>query len=132
MAIWACKSEEEAGIYNSIIGETIAGQWKLVADEKGIIGQSSWIPVQMDSTKNVIFRSDGLPLTNTGLPACCAPKALTINGRFVEIKPVGALAPNPACATINCGNCPNWDITLTGNEMIIAYCNTSRKKYVRI
>lgn len=129
----ACKSNEEANLNYGIDSYGITGTWRLTGVEQGAVGQnSSWVDLSADSTKDVIFRYDFVLMTPTGLPACCAPTSLTINGNFVEIKPTTALAPNPDCSKINCTNCLIWDLKLSGNEMIISRCNTPRARYKRI
>ncbi|WP_149242762.1 hypothetical protein [Dyadobacter sp. 32] len=126
----SCKSGDEGFPFSTSV-ETIVGQWRLVAEEQGFVGQSLWASVKQDSTYDVIFRNDGVILNHKGLPACCAPKSLTINGAFYEIKPTSPLASNPDCASINCGNCLIWDIQISGNEMILASCNSLRRRYLR-
>jgi hypothetical protein len=134
ISMFTC-TNKDMDVQNSIVAETIAGNWKLVAEEQGFIGQSqsTWSAVKQDSTYNIGFLPNGVLLDFKGIPACCAPTSLTINGTFYEVKPSGGqLAPNPDCAKVNCSYCPIWEIKLTGNEMIVGTCNSARKKYQRI
>jgi len=130
-AMFGCKSAE-TDVQSLAAAGGIAGKWKLVAEEQGFVGQSTWATVKEDSAYNIIFRNDGLLLNSKGLPACCGPTSLTINGSFFEVKPTGQLAPNPECALVNCANCPLWDIQITGNEMTVTRCKDLKKKYLRI
>jgi hypothetical protein len=129
--VLSCKNEETAP-FSSTRLEALTGTWMLVAEEQGFVGQISWQSLKPDSTANVTFRSDGVMFNAKGLPACCAPTSLTVNGKFVEIKPVGPLPANIECQLITCHNCQIWDIVLTGNEMIISSCSAARRRYVRV
>lgn len=129
--LYACKSNSMDASYSPQV-ESISGTWRLIEEEQGIIGQSNWKAALADSSLDITFRNDGVVMNAKGLPACCAPTALTINGRFFEIKPATQLAANPACANVSCGNCPVWDIAISNNQLIITTCNSPRKKYVRI
>jgi hypothetical protein len=127
----SCKDEETAQ-FSATRLETLAGTWRLTAEEQGFVGQISWRDITSDSATNLTFRSDGIVLNALGLPFCCAPNALTINGKFLEIKPVEPLPANVECQLVNCPKCPIWDIVVTGNEMILSSCNAARRRYVRI
>lgn len=129
--VFGCKSEDANVKLPPSVAE-LGGPWKLIAEEQGFVGQSAWVDVKQDSAYNIIFRSDGLLLNAKGLPACCAPTSLTINGIFFEIKPSGQLAPNPECTSVKCTNCPLWDIQIAGSEMTITKCKDVKRKYLRI
>jgi hypothetical protein len=125
-------TSDNMNLYAEAAIQSISGKWKLVAEEQGIIGQVFWSSVKADSTENISFRADGVLFNSQGLPACCAPSSLTINGSFFEINPKDPLIGNKNCASVSCNNCKNWDILFTGNEIVITSCGNARKKYVRL
>jgi hypothetical protein len=127
----SCKDEEMSHFASARL-ETLTGAWRLTAEEQGFVGQITWQVIESDSTTDLKFRRDGVILNSLGLPFCCAPNALTINGKFLEIKPIEPLPANVECQLVNCPNCPIWDIVVTDNEMILSSCNAARRRYVRI
>jgi hypothetical protein len=111
----------------------IFGKWRLMEIEKTENGKTSWNPVvYYDEPTYLSFRYDGVILDNKGLPQCCGPDSLKINGVPFKIVPRSDLPLNPTCAYVDCAGCPVWDITQTGDEIIISTCATfPRHKYVR-
>lgn len=112
---------------------SIQGKWYLSATEKNAINgtKNVWEPIEPSKADTLVFRSDGIILDPDGKPACCAPGILIINGVVMDVKPQIALPANPLCALVNCGNCPSWEIQLSGSEMIVKPCNNPRLKFVR-
>lgn len=133
--IWcliACNSQEMDSISMfADVAQSMSGAWRLDAVERGMGNQKSWEKVDSTRADTLTFRTDGVILDTKGLPRCCSPTSLVINGQLVEIKPSMAVPANPLCASVNCVSCATWDIQLSANEMIVAPCNMSRLKYVR-
>ncbi|WP_428655477.1 hypothetical protein [Runella sp.] len=114
--------------------ETLAplvGKWRLDAYERTENGKKVWKAVDPQSTSFLSFRFDGVVLDSKGLPSCCAPGSLTINGKEFKIIPQAALPENPSCAYIDCISCATMDIELTGDTFIQHSCFGSRSRYVR-
>ncbi|MCE6991638.1 hypothetical protein [Dyadobacter sp. CY323] len=131
--LFACKNDSMDTLDNpAAFASTISGTWKLVAVERSSIDNKNvWEPVPAAQADTLIFRGDGLILYGDGSPRCCAPKSLVINGNLMDIKPQTAIPANPLCARVNCVYCPSWDLSLTGNQLIISSCLGFREKYVR-
>lgn len=98
----------------------IVGKWRLEATEKTVNGQKVWEKVSDDSPSYLTFRFDGVPLDGKGLPLCCAPDSLVVNGTPFKIKPLAKVPANPSCATVYCFSCPSWNLEQKGNELILA------------
>jgi hypothetical protein len=112
--------------------DPVSGKWFLSQVERASVDNKNvWEYVSAAQTDTIAFRSDGVILQADGLPMCCAPKSLIINGSLLDIKPQSPLPANPYCANVSCAYCPVWEITLTGNEMIVSSCNDLRRKYIR-
>ncbi len=113
--------------------QPLVAKWRLVAYERTENGKKVWKEADPQYPSYLSFRFDGVVLDSKGLPYCCAPGALNINGKLFEIKPQANIPDNPTCALIDCIGCPIWDITLTGDEFILNLCGIgSVSKYVRI
>jgi hypothetical protein len=124
-----CKKDDPESQANMA---NIAGQWQLEAYETTQNGKKTWSPAEPTQPQLLTFRADGVILDNSGLPLCCSPTSLKINGALFEVKPALPLEPNPLCALVNCAFCATWEIQQQGNEIIIEGCNTStRTKYVK-
>ncbi|CAG4993786.1 hypothetical protein DYBT9275_01234 [Dyadobacter sp. CECT 9275] len=130
LLVLGCKKDDADGPVNSF-ATGLEGRWKLVETEKGVVGNQGWVAVPGEQADYLIFRSDGVLIDSTGLPACCSPIAFIINQKLFEIKPQAPLAANPACSSRNCVLCPTWDIQYSGNELVVSYCDSPRRKYVR-
>jgi hypothetical protein len=111
--------------------ESIVGKWRLKALEKTEDGQKIWEEINIGAEPSYIsFRFDGVLLDHKGLPFCCQPDSLTLNGNPFKIVPKAKLPDNPVCSVINCATCPNWEIQQNGNEITIASClNFVGRKY---
>jgi hypothetical protein len=96
----------------------LAGTWQLVAYEQEENGKMVWVNVPTASESTLSFRFDGVVLDSKGLPACCGPTALEINGRRFRIEPKAPLPDNPACHLIDCIGCAVLKIEVEGNEFI--------------
>ncbi|WAC14678.1 hypothetical protein [Dyadobacter pollutisoli] len=131
MMLAACKKDRNDDPLPEIA--SIAGKWRMTEVEKTENGKTSWYPVvYYDSPVYITFRFDGVILDNNGLPYCCGPDSLKINGVPFEIVPKADLPANPSCAFVDCATCPTWEITQSGDEMIVGACTTFPKyKYVR-
>jgi len=128
----ACKKDDTDTLFADYAITSITGRWRLIEVEKGLAaGQTSWVPVAAGQGDTLSFRSDGVVLDGRGEPICCGPNALIINGGVRSVKPQQPLAPNPACAQINCVGCGTWELQFAGNELVITSCNGQRMKYVR-
>ncbi|CAG5069455.1 hypothetical protein DYBT9623_02191 [Dyadobacter sp. CECT 9623] len=111
---------------------SLGGKWYLTEVERvSIDNKNVWEKVPAAATDTLMFRSDGVILYADGLPMCCSPKSLLINGRLIDIKPQFALPANDFCAKVNCAFCPLWELTVNQDEMIISSCNNFRRKFVR-
>jgi hypothetical protein len=127
----SCK-EDDASMEPSAFFAPVSGQWFLKEVEVFTVdNKSSWEKVAANLADTITFRYDGVLLQTDGQPTCCPPKSLTVNGQLVDIVPQTSLAYNPECALVNCVYCPLWELTITGNEMIVKSCINSRRKYVR-
>lgn len=128
----ACKKDDTDTLFADYAITPITGSWRLIEVEKGLAtGQTSWAPVAAGQSDTLSFRYDGVVLDGGGEPICCGPNTLIINGVVRPVKPQQPLAPNPACALINCVGCTTWELQFAGNELIITSCNGQRMKYVR-
>jgi hypothetical protein len=130
--MWSgCKKDSNDDPLPEVAG--IAGKWRHTETEKTENGKTSWSPVvNYDEPTYISFRYDGVIVDNEGLPQCCGPDSLKINGVPFKIVPKSDLPVNPACAYVDCVGCAIWEITQTGDELIISTCGTfPRHKYVR-
>ncbi|MCE7066813.1 hypothetical protein [Dyadobacter sp. CY326] len=129
----SCTEKEDMSAMTAYAFETIQGKWYLTAVEKNSIDgtKNIWEQVAAGKADTLVFRADGVVLDASGKPACCVPGAFIINGNLMEVRPQTAVPANPLCASVNCVNCPSWDIQLNGNEMIMTQCNKPRLKFIR-
>ncbi len=119
-------------VMSSAVANTIAGNWRLAEIERASVDNKNvWENASASQVDTISFRSDGVILQANGLPRCCAPKSLIINGQLMDIKPQSPIPDNPICALVNCVYCPVWEITFTGNELIVSSCLNQRRKYIR-
>jgi hypothetical protein len=112
----------------------IVGKWRLDAIEKTVNGQTAWEKVSYDQPWYLVFRFDGVILDGNGLPYCCAPETLIVNGAPFKIKPRAEIPENPQCYLVDCASCPSWDLEQKENELILtsgcAYMKY-RQRYLR-
>lgn len=111
--------------------ESIVGKWQLIEKEMEVNGQKIWQKVTDGLPYTFSINPVGIVLDNSGLPACCGPKSLMLNGIAIETESDANLPVNPICATVNCAPCDVWDMKQTGNELIISYCELERAKYIK-
>ena len=112
----------------------LIGQWKLVAYEQIIAGKTQWVDVSNGQSNILQFRYDGVALNENGLPICCGPSALRIDGQLFRIEPKGPLPNNPGCALVFCASCEEWDVKVQGDEFTYQ-CPASpsgRSRYIRV
>jgi hypothetical protein len=129
--LFACRKDGMETM-NTAGVNSMAGRWKLAEVERASINNNNfWEPVTAAQADTLVFRADGVMLNPDGTPRCCAPKSLIINGSLMDIKPQTAIPANPACALVNCVYCPTWELTWTGDVLIISSCMSARAKYVR-
>ena len=114
LVLIACKSDNPKPAMEI---EGIVGSWKYVATEKIVNEIPTWVAVNGDY--NVTFRQDGVIIDSRGLPNCCAPKAYQVNGLWFKIKNETAQEISNKCGLVECMGCPTWNITQTGDELII-------------
>ena len=128
----SCKKDSVGDLASMADVNSLGGKWHLSEIEKASIDNKNvWEAVAAGQSDTLVFRSDGVILQPDGLPMCCSPKSLLINGRLMDIKPQFPLPANGFCATVNCVFCPLWELTVSSNELIIASCNNTRRKYIR-
>ena len=113
-----CKKERELAPLPAI--KEIVGRWRLDAMEKTVNGQKVWEKVTSDPPSYLTFRFDGLLMDEKGLPWCCSPNTLVVNGTPFKIKPQDKVPTNPQCALINCYSCPSWNLEQKENELVLA------------
>ena len=125
-----CKKEKEpAPVIRGIVG-----RWRLDAVEKTVNGQKVWEKVSYDPPTYLAFRFDGVILDGKGLPWCCSPEMLIVNGTSFKIEPKAKVPSNPQCAYVDCFTCPSWDLEPKENELILtSSCQSlnSRSRYFR-
>lgn len=110
--------------------QEIVGRWRLDAMEKTVNGQKVWEKVSFNSPAYLAFRFDGVILDGEGLPACCAPDSLVVNGTPFKIKPKAKVPENPQCHFVDCALCPSWDLEQKDNELIItSRCDVLNFRY---
>ncbi|WP_138477805.1 hypothetical protein [Dyadobacter bucti] len=132
IVLFSCKKDDMDMLSADDAMASITGPWRLIEVEKGLAtGQTSWAPVAAGKGDTLSFRSDGVVLDGESKPICCGPNTLIINGAVMPVKPQQPLAPNPACALINCVGCTTWELQFVENELIVTICNSQRMKYVR-
>ncbi|MFN8345455.1 MAG: hypothetical protein U0X91_10650 [Spirosomataceae bacterium] len=128
MGLFSCKeqhlSPEEI--------QPLVGRWRLDAIDPSGQG-SQWESVPLKNAYYFQVRYDGVILEDNGLPACCAPKYLKLNQKLFTIEPKEALTANPQCALVLCLACDTWNIELTGDTLIVSYCDVKgRNRFVRM
>lgn len=127
-----CKKEKDPAPLPVI--KEIVGKWRLDALEKTVNGQKVWEKVSYDPPTYLAFRFDGVILDNKGLPWCCSPETLIVNGTSFRVDPLAKVPTNPQCALVNCYSCPSWDLQRNENELIItSSCEFMkyRERYLR-
>lgn len=127
-----CKKEKDFAPLPAI--KEIVGRWRLDAVEKTVNGQKVWEKVTYDPPSYLAFRFDGVILDENGLPACCAPDSLVVNGTSFKIKPQAQVPENPQCHLVDCAICSYWDLEQKGNEIILTpSCQflNHRQRYLR-
>lgn len=113
--------------------QPLVAKWRLATYERVENGKKVWKEVDSQSPSFISFRFDGVVLDSKGLPYCCPPSALNINGKEFKIIPKATIPENPTCAYIDCIGCPTWEIELRDNDFILSLCSIgSRSKYVRV
>lgn len=112
--------------------QPLVGKWRLVAVES--VGKNEWQYVTQNKEYEFEIRYDGVVLWPNGLPACCAPNKLDINGKTFKIVPKSRLPENPQCALVNCVYCETWYMDLQDDLLTIRYCNggVGRARYTKI
>ena len=125
-AALACKKDDPETPLSKI-----AGTWELVAREELADGEYIWKDVQPASYDILVFRSDGLITDTNGLPRCCGPNSLSIDGNLVKIIAKGKVPYNAMCELVNCAACETLSIETNGNELIISACGMPRTKHVK-
>lgn len=127
IAASACKKDDPDNQLNMI-----AGSWEPVAREELVDGKYVWKDVPPASHYILTFRPDGLITDVNGLPHCCGPNSLSIDGNLIKIIPKGKVPYNAMCELVNCIACETLVIETHSDEMIIvSACGGSKTKYVR-
>jgi hypothetical protein len=126
MSALACKKDDPDTQLSKI-----AGKWEMVAREELVEGKYVWKDVQSASPTILVFRPDGLVTDTNGLPQCCGPNSLSIDGNLVKIVPKGNVPYNEMCERVNCAACETLGIETKGNEIVISSCGRIRARYVR-
>jgi hypothetical protein len=107
------------------------GKWRLTAVQP--VGKNEWELVTQSGQHQFEIRYDGVILDATGLPQCCGPKFLKVNGKLFTIEPKESLPNNPLCAFVSCAFCETWEMDLQENILIINYCQgLGRSRYEKI
>ncbi len=115
----------------------LVGTWRVAAYEQTVNDKKEWVELPVENAYKLQFREDGVVLDVAGLPICCGPSALRINGTLLQIRPATALPENPTCQLVNCAVCEVWDIELSkdGQEFVFE-CQFSsgsyKTRYVRV
>jgi hypothetical protein len=110
--------------------QPLVGKWRLSAVQPT---GKNWEYVTQSGQYQFEIRYDGVILDANGLPACCAPKSLKVNGKLFTIEPKESLPNNPLCALVSCAACETWDIDLQNDTLIVSYCEGSgRNRFVRM
>ncbi len=107
-----CKKDPEP----SPIIKEIVGRWRLVATEYTENGKTT--RTEATTASYLIFRFDGLIVDKDGLPGCCAPGSLIVNGAPFQIKPLAPVPRNDACARTSCAACDHLDLTQDRDTLI--------------
>lgn len=126
-----CKNNQDAFDSPQNAIASVGGKWLLTETEQSVNGKAVWMPAIILQPEFIVFRYDGVILNADEKAGCCPPKFLNINKSSFEIKPQESITYVSDCSTVLCGACQVWDISISGDEMIIAKCQTPRSKYVR-
>ncbi|NBB18089.1 hypothetical protein GVN20_01870 [Runella sp. CRIBMP] len=111
--------------------QPLVGKWRLSAVQP--TGKNEWEDVTQSSQYQFEIRYDGVILDQNSLPACCAPKYLSVNGKTFTIVPKESLPNNPQCALVSCLACDTWNMDLQGDKLIVSYCEGSgRNRFVKL
>lgn len=109
----------------------LVGKWRLTAVQP--VGKNEWEFVTQSGQHQFEIRYDGVVLYPDGLPMCCGPKYLKVNGKVFTIVPKEGLPNNPLCALVNCVGCETLDMDLQGEVLITGTCNGSgRSQFEKI
>lgn len=110
--------------------QPLVGKWRLSAvQQEG----KDWEVVTQSGQHQFEIRYDGVILDSNGLPNCCSPKSLKVNGKLFPIEPKESLPNNPTCALVNCFACETWDIDLQGNTLVLSSClGANRSRYEKL
>lgn len=127
----ACFSCKDKYLTPEIV-QPLVGKWRVVAVEP--VGKNEWQYVTQNREYEFEIRYDGVVLWPNGLPACCAPNKLNINGKTFKIEPQSRLPENPQCSLVNCVYCETWYMDLQDDVLTIRYCNggVGRARYTKI
>ena len=110
--------------------QPLIGKWRLSAVQSN---GKDWEYVTQSGQHQFEIRYDGVILDQNGLPTCCAPKFLKVNGKLFTIEPKESLPNNPSCALIKCAACETWDIDLKANTFILSSClGNNRNRFEKI
>jgi len=126
-----CKNDQDVMDSPQSAMASIGGKWLLTEMEQSVNGKNVWMPAITLQPEFIVFRYDGVILNGEEKAGCCSPKILNVNKSSFEIKPQEPIQYGTDCAAVLCGPCQVWDISLSGDEMIIAKCQSPRTKYVR-
>lgn len=111
--------------------QPLVGKWRVTAIQPA--GKTEWEFVTQSGQHQFEIRYDGVILGPDGLPICCGPKYLKVNGKVFTIVPKEGLPDNPLCALVNCVGCDTLDMDLQGDVLTTNTCNGSgRSRYERI
>lgn len=125
IAALACKKDDPEAIIAKV-----SGSWQLVAREDVAGDKNVWVDVPQANQTVLAFREDGDLIDVTGLPVCCGPRSLSIDGNVIKISPKKEVLDG-MCMYVNCAYCETWGIETHGDEIIVSYCGMSRTRYIR-
>ncbi|HEV7348139.1 hypothetical protein [Telluribacter sp.] len=130
--LWGCRDRE----VSPEVVKPLVGTWHLAAYEETQNGKTVWVELPAGQGYTLQIREDGVLLNEAGLPICCGPSALRINGNFFRIQPKGTLPENPACALALCATCEVWhiDVRNEGQEFFFTCpnSNSGKSRFVRL
>ena len=110
----------------------LVGRWQLVAYEQNQGGVTTWVEVPAAEASILLVRYDGVLLNGQGLPWCCAPPTIQLNGTLIEIIPRAEVPRNPTCDLVDCMGCATLDLDLDADTLLLTNCSGGQMRYLRV
>lgn len=109
----------------------LVGKWQATAIERA--EKKEWEYITQNGQNHLEIRYDGVILDANGLPMCCSPRYLNLNGKRFSIVPKERVPDNSICALVNCAYCETWNMDLQNDVLTVSHCKgLGRVRYIKI